>query len=280
MNALSAENLIFSYTDTPVIQNVTAQLNEGEFLGIIGPNGAGKSTLLRLLCAILKPDAGIVQVFEHQINSLRRTDIARMIGFVPQETHFTLNFTVEEVVSMGRFPYLRAFQRKSAHDLDAIEHALAFTEIDQFRMRSVNSLSSGEKQRVVIARALAQKPRILLLDEPTSHLDLHHQYAIMELLMRLNREGLSIAVVHHDLNLAGLYCQRLVLMNNGMVHSQGTPGTLLTLDTIAEVYRTTVTIMKHPHKDVPQIFLHPKGDNNENHQHKNNNSNKRKRRPR
>ncbi len=260
MEAIKAKNIYFSYNTKDVIKNVSFSLEQGEFLGIIGPNGAGKSTILRILCGILRPKTGDIFIFNKDINDIDKKTLAQKIAFVPQETHFALNFPVKDIVLMGRFPYLRAFQRESRKDLEATKHALTYAQVVEFRKRPINSLSSGERQRVVLARALAQEPEILILDEPTSHLDLHHQYAIMELLKKLNTEGMSIIIVNHDLNLASLYCQRLVLMHKGCIFSKGTPQSLINEKTLNDVYKTEVKIIKHPYKNVPQIFFHPKGE--------------------
>ncbi len=260
MKALEAKNITFSYNTTAIIKDITLSLEQGEFLGIIGPNGAGKSTMLRILCGILEPQSGNVLILNKNIRDIDRKNRAQKISFVPQETHFALNFLVEDVVLLGRYPYLSPFQREQREDIEAVEHALAYANVMEFRKRPINSLSSGERQRVVLARALVQQPEILLLDEPTSHLDLHHQYAIMELLRKLNAERLSIITVNHDLNLASLYCQRLVLMHEGTIFSEGSPQSLINGKTLKQVYKTDVKIIKHPLKDVPQIFLNPKGE--------------------
>jgi len=264
MTALQAKNIRFFYNTYPVIDDVSLSLNQGEFLGIIGPNGAGKSTMLRLLSGILRPKNGTVELFGISISNQSHKTIARNISFVPQETHFALNFTVEEIVSMGRYPYQRPFHREDQEDRNAVGNALKVTNTTELRTRTINSLSSGERQLIVIARSLAQSPKILLLDEPTSHLDLYHQHTIMELLERLNKEGIAIAVVHHDLNLASLYCQNLILIHRGKVYAEGAPNTLLNKRNLKEVYGTEVTIVHHPEKNVPQIFLHKKGDHEDN----------------
>ncbi|MBE0433767.1 heme ABC transporter ATP-binding protein [candidate division WOR-3 bacterium] len=259
MTALETKEICFSYDARRVIDNVSLAVESKEFLGIIGPNGAGKSTLLRLMCGILEPESGHVALFGQSLAGQTPRLIAQQVAFVPQETHFALNFTVEDIVLMGRYPYQRPFGRDKAEDIEATDQAINAAGIVDLRKRPVNSLSSGERQRVVLARAIAQTPRILLLDEPTSHLDLLHQYRIMELLSNLNARGLTVAVVHHDLNLASLYCRRLVVMHHGKVHCQGTPGQLLTEKILNEVYGTEVRIIRHPDKDVPQVFLHTEG---------------------
>jgi len=260
MNIIEIQNACFSYNTKQVLHDISFALEQGEFLGIIGPNGAGKSTMLRLICGILKPEKGVIKVFGKNIEQIEPKQLAQKIAFVPQETHFTLDYTVEDIVLMGRYPYLKAFQKENKIDFEARDHGLEFTESQIFRKRTINSLSSGERQRVVLARALAQEPEILVLDEPTSHLDLHHQHAIMELLKKLNKQGMSIIVVNHDLNLASLYCGRLILMHQGKVFKQGSPAELINEKTLKEVYKTDVKVIKHPHKDVPHILLKPEGD--------------------
>ena len=255
MNAIEARNIRFSYNASEVIKNVSLAVAQGEFVGIIGPNGAGKSTMLRILCGILRPKLGATFIFGNNITSFNPRNLAQQIGFVPQETHFSLNYMVEDIVLMGRYPYLHAFQKEGKKDFEVMERALQSAEVFEFKNRTINSLSSGERQGVVIARALAQEPKILILDEPTSHLDLHHQFTIMELLKKLNGQGLSIIIVNHDLNLASLYCQRLVLMHYGEIYSQGTPQLIIDEKILKAVYGTEVKIISHPNKKIPQILL-------------------------
>lgn len=255
MKSIITDNVSFSYRAQRVLKNVSLEFSEGDFAGIIGPNGAGKSTLLRLVCRILRPERGTILLFGDDIARLSGKHIAQHIAFVPQETHFSLNFTVEDVVWMGRYPYLNPFQRERAKDRDAVDRALRAAQVHTFRQRQVNTLSSGERQRVIIARALAQAPRILILDEPTSHLDLLHQHVIMDLLDSLNRSGMSIVVVNHDINLASLYCRRLILIHEGEVFAQGPPASIINEQTLKQIYQTDVAIIRHPQKNVPQVFL-------------------------
>jgi len=255
MNALEVKNLDFSYDGQPVLRDVSFVLREGEFLGIIGPNGAGKSTLLRLLSRIIEVQRGEILVQGRKTRDLDRRDLARRIGFVPQETHFALDFSVADIVLTGRYPYLNPFQSESSRDREIMEQALAEAGVAEFKNRPVNTLSSGERQRVVIARALCQQPKILLLDEPTSHLDLHHQTGIMGLLRKLNDQGISIVIVNHDLNLAALYCRRLILLDRGKIRSDGTPTELLDEKLLRKVYQSEVRVIRHPDRDVPQVLL-------------------------
>ncbi len=255
MNAIETRELNFSYNGETVIKNITCAVRQGEFLGIIGPNGAGKSTLLRLFCRMLKARSGRIAVFERDINTYSGRELARQIGFVPQETIFSLNFTVEEIVLMGRYPHLKAFERAGASDLRIMEQAIADAGIDSFRQRPVNDLSAGERQRVVLARALCQQPKILLCDEPTSHLDLRHQAGIMDLLKKLNDQGLSVIMVNHDLNLTSRYCRRLLLMARGAIRADGPAEELINETLLREVYQTGLRVIRHPDQKVPQVLL-------------------------
>lgn len=254
---LQLNSISFKYDSTAVLSDISFDLNPGQFLGIIGPNGAGKSTLLRICGGILKTIEGSIKLNNvdlHRIDSKKR---ARTIAFVPQETFFALDFTVEEIVLMGRYPYTRPFQVETRNDLEVMERALELADLMELRQRPIKSLSSGEKQRAVIARALCQEPNILLLDEPTSHLDLQHTRAIMDLLTRLNHEGISIIAVNHDLNLASLYCRELILLYKGKMHAAGTPRELMNEKIIKQVYQTSVDVVKHPDTGQPQIFMRP-----------------------
>lgn len=260
MNALAAHTISFTYEKEEVIKNISLTLQQGAFLGIIGPNGAGKSTLLRLLCGILKPQHGSVELFGVPLHSIGTKQRAQQIAFVPQETHFSLNFTVEDIVHTGRYPYLKAFQKETQKDSDAVNQAFEYARLHTFKKRPINTLSSGERQRVVIARALAQEPDVILLDEPTSHLDLHHQHAIMELLTDLHQRDISIITVNHDINTASLYCQHLFLMHQGSVYREGPPHSIIRENILNEVYGVKVKVIDHPSRNTPQVLQQPKGD--------------------
>lgn len=258
MHALKTENITFAYNHSAIVlKDINLTITQGEFLGIIGPNGAGKSTLLKILCAILKPQQGIIHIFEKPLQQMTHKERATLIAFVPQETHFTLNFTVEEIVNLGRYPYLKPFQKLGSQDQAAIEQALTDADVIEFRHRPINSLSSGERQRVVLARALAQKPQILMLDEPTSHLDLHHQYRIMELLATLNQTGLTIIIVHHDLNLTSLFCRQIIIMHQGAIFAQGPVRKLINEQILKKIYNLDLQVIKTPQTNLPQILFKP-----------------------
>lgn len=255
MSAVDVQGLSYRYAEKDVLHNVALALREGLFVGIIGPNGAGKSTLLRIIGGILRNYQGRVRVFGQDLKGRKPRELARQLGYVAQEAHFSLNFTVEEIVALGRFPYLKPFQRLTREDRAAVSRALEHAGLGELRKRAINNLSSGERQRTVIARAIAGSPRLLLLDEPTSHLDLHHQYAIMSLLKSLNDRGTSVVVVNHDLNLASQYCQHLVLMNGGRIFAEGAPAAIITEEIVRRVYQVESVIVRHPDRNTPQVLL-------------------------
>lgn len=257
MKALYAINDISGgYGVIPVIKKVSFNIQRGDFLGIIGPNGSGKSTLLRLMSRALLPQCGELLLEGSPVKELRLKEFCRKVAFVPQETLINFSFSAEEIVLMGRIPHLKRLQTETKYDLAAAQKALALTDTLNLRQRPINELSAGERQRVIIAKALAQEPFLLILDEPTSHLDIGHQARIMNLLRQLNRkEELSIVIVLHDLNLASEYCRRLILLNEGMIFKQGAPEEVLTYQNIEEVYKTVVVADKNPISKKPFILL-------------------------
>lgn len=255
MKVYDIEDISFSYLEEPVIRGVAFDITDGELFGIIGPNGAGKSTLLRILGRVLEARSGRVFLMEKSIESYDPRELARLVAFVPQETHFGLDFTALEVVKMGRYPHLPMLALGDERDTTSVDQAVSSADIAALTGRMVNSLSSGERQRVIIARALAQRPKVLLLDEPTSHLDLKHQFEIMELLKRLNQAGLTVVLVSHDLNLASLYCSRILLMQGGRVEAIDRPEKIVSREWLAKVYGIDPEIVLHPKQGKPQILL-------------------------
>ncbi len=245
-----------SYGATKVLNGLTFSIERGSFTGIIGPNGSGKSTLLRCISRVLKPARGAVLLDEQNLYSLGSRDVARRMAVVPQETAVNFSFTVEEVVMMGRSPHLNRFQREGEKDIEITVRAMEMTNTGHLADRLITAISGGERQRVIIAKALAQEPEIILLDEPTSHLDINHQVEILSLLQRLNKEKrLTIVSVFHDLNLAAQYCDGLILMQKGRVFTMGKPEDVLTAGNIKDVYGANVLIRKHPVTGRPAVLL-------------------------
>src|SRR4051812_33402601 len=246
---LEAANVSFAYrTGTALVVNeVSLTVAPGELVGILGPNGSGKTTLLKMLAGTLTPTAGTIQFDGRPLSSWKRRDLARRIALVPQETHAPFDFTVLDIVLMGRFPHLGAFALEGPDDLAIAKQALASTGASVFEERPFATLSGGEKQRVVIASALAQSPELLLLDEPTASLDLGHQLDVQLLLATLNRDsGVTMALSTHDLNLAAGLCRDLVLVRDGRVIAQGPTEDVLTRETVRALYGVDADITRHP----------------------------------
>jgi iron complex transport system ATP-binding protein len=230
----------------PVLQHVSAELGRGQILGILGPNGSGKTTLLRLLSGTRLPTSGDVLLDETPLRRFSRRALAQRIAVVPQETQLAFDYTVMEMVLMGRHPHLGLFQIEGPADIEIARDALRATGTADLETRQFNTLSGGEKQRVVIASALAQSSDILLLDEPTASLDLGYQLEVTSLLQRLNRQrGVTIAVSTHDLNFAASICQRLVMLRAGRVLANGPTPEVLTPDRVRALYDVTVDVQVH-----------------------------------
>ena len=255
-NLLNVTNLFGGYSDVNVIKDISFEIKRGEFLGIIGPNGSGKSTLLRLMSHVLTPQKGSIEFEHNDTRKMRLKEFCRKIAFVSQDTLISFSFSVWEIVLMGRIPHLKRLQFETKNDIKIAENALKLTDSFQFKDKKINQLSAGERQRVIIAKALAQEPILLFLDEPTSHLDIGHQIQILDLLKRLNKQAdLTIVIVLHDLNLASEYCNRLILLNEGEIFKEGTPHDVLTYQNIEAVYKTIVVVNKSPISSKPSVTL-------------------------
>jgi len=255
---LEVRNLLCGYDSKFFLQNINFNIKHGEIVGIIGPNGSGKTTLLRAITGILKPGQGLILVEEKNIARIELKELAKKVAVVPQ--NFDIEFiTVEEFVLLGRIPHFGKFQFfETQKDEEVARKAMLLTDTHKLKDRFLSETSGGEKQLVLIAKALAQEPKLLLLDEPTSHLDITHQVVVLDLVKRLNRDfGLTVCMVLHDLNLASEYCDRLLLLNNGSIHKSGTPKEVLTYQTIEEVYKTVVIVKENPVTHKPYIFLVP-----------------------
>lgn len=240
----------------PVVNDVSLSLEKGEFVGLIGPNGSGKSTLLRLVTHVLVPDKGRTVLAGRDIRTMPRKEFARQVAFVSQDTTINFSYKVREIVLMGRIPHLGQLELETKKDFAIAESALKLTGTLHLKDKEIDSLSAGERQCVIIAKALAQEPSLLFLDEPTSHLDIGHQIKILDLLKKLNQENnLTIAIVLHDLNLASEYCDRLVLLDKGTIVTQGAPEAVLTYPNIETVYNTVVVVDKNRVSGKPNVVL-------------------------
>jgi iron complex transport system ATP-binding protein len=240
--ALSLDNVTFGYRREPIVQQVSLRLAAGDMVGLLGPNGAGKSTLLKLATGILRPSQGSVTLQGQNIRRLSQVEIARRVAVVPQDFTVQFAYTVRQIVELGRMPHMGALGVTRATDRAAIDAALADTSTDQLADRVFNELSGGERQRVLVALALAQDAGIVLLDEPTAHLDIKHQIEVLELLRRLNsKRGLTVLAALHDLNLAARYFPRLVLFRRQIV-ADGPPAHVLNGTLLSEIYGTPVRV--------------------------------------
>lgn len=259
MTAWRCEAVAFRYPDTatPAIAGVSAEIASGACTGIIGPNGSGKSTLLRLLLGILRPDGGTALFRGRPARDWSRAALAREVGVVPQGEEIVFPLTVRELVAMGRYPHMGAWRREAARDRAAIEEAMERCDLAALQERPISTLSGGERQLARLARALAQQPTALALDEPTVALDIRHEMTIFELLRDLGRRGVTVLLVTHHLNLAARYADRLVLLANGRVAAEGTPDQVLRQETVARIYGWPVEIAPYrgpgPDAGAPQV---------------------------
>ncbi|HHT62539.1 MAG: ABC transporter ATP-binding protein [Bacillota bacterium] len=240
---LQVENLSFAYDQKPIIEDICLNVKEGEFVGLIGPNGSGKSTVLKNIYRALQPDAGIVMLDGRDLFKLTHKQAAKKIGVVGQENVLPFDFTVEEIVAMGRSPHKKLFDGDSPKDKEIVRSSLEYLGIEDMSQRNYLHLSGGEKQRVLIARAIAQETNILILDEPTNHLDIGYQLQILDLVKNLQ---VTVLTAIHDLNIAAMYCDRLYVLKEGRIYTTGTPEEVLTPEIIFEVYGIKADVSIHP----------------------------------
>ncbi|HHW08516.1 MAG TPA: heme ABC transporter ATP-binding protein [Firmicutes bacterium] len=262
---LNVAGVEFSYHADPVLSGIAFQAQSGEVIGIAGPNGSGKSTLIHVISRALAPRYGQVALDDQLINQLSQLELARRMAVVHQQESVAFDFTVRDVVLMGRLPYLKRFSKESAADMAMAEKAMSEVGIRHLAERSIFQLSGGERQRVAIARALTQDTPILLLDEPTASLDIKYQVQTLELLQALAASGRLIIVVLHDLNLAAQYCHRLLLLHQGRIVKAGPPAEVLQSDLIQEVYGIAVGVIPHPQTGRPVIIPLTKSTTSSNH---------------
>ena len=242
-----------SFGSAHILKGVDLHVGDKEFIGVIGPNGSGKSTLLKCIYRVLQPDKGAVLLDEKALNSYSVRESARKMAVVAQHNYYNFEFSVSEVVLMGRSPHKRAMERDNAEDYRIVREALKTVGMSEFENRSFSTLSGGEQQRIILARALAQKTPCLILDEPTNHLDIKYQLQLMDIVKGLN---LTVISAIHDLNIAAMYCDRLLVVKKGVVVNSGTPEEVLTPEFIREVYEIDADVIKDDSGDM-HILYHP-----------------------
>lgn len=253
---LSVRSLNLAYDHKVVLHDFNLELACGELVGLIGPNGSGKTSLIRALSGVLPATSGEIMIQGQALASLSEGERARHIAVVPQSAMLPPAFSVFECVALGRTPHLSWLGKLGAQDLEHVQAAMRATEIETLGQRRAGELSGGEQQRVLLARAIAQDCPILLLDEPTAHLDLHHQVALLELMRRLAREKqLAVLVAMHDLNLASLYADRLVLLVEGRLRASGAPSEVLTAEILQAAYQVPLQVHPNPRHGSPWVVL-------------------------
>lgn len=248
-----------NYGGVRVLSDIGFEVAKGECFGIIGPNGSGKTTLLKLMSGLEKPDAGEIDFAGRPVGSFRRKELARRLAVLQQDALPPVGFTVREVVRMGRYPYQNWLGEERGGE-ERVEEALELLGVAAFADRPVERLSGGERQRVALAKAVAQHPEALLLDEPTTYLDIGYQIQLMDAIRAWQRkEALTVVAVLHDLNLAAMYCDRLLLLSGGRPVCVGTPAEVLTAERVRKVYGAAATVLPHPTSGAPQLLLEPGG---------------------
>jgi iron complex transport system ATP-binding protein len=251
---LSLQDVYFGYRDETVLRGLSFSVEEGEIFGVVGPNASGKTTMIRLMDGLLTPRRGSILLRGEDLRNLSRRKIASQVAVVPQEHHLLFPFKVMEVVLMGRFPHIPPLGFEGTRDHDVAMEALRKTRCHHLKDREINELSGGERQLVFIARALAQEPKLLLLDEPTVHLDFRHQLEFMDVIIALNRlEGVTVVWVSHDINLAAMSCDRILLLHGGRNFALGRPSEVLTPENLHALFGRRVRVDLNPHLGAPQV---------------------------
>lgn len=249
---LTAKNISLTLNEKPILNNMDIHVRNQEFVGLLGPNGSGKSTFLKSIYRTMKPDVGWISLANQDIYQLPPRKVAQQMAVVRQETAIEFDFTVREMVMMGRFPHKSALQQDTKQDEQLVYETLAQVGMQDFAERSFTTLSGGEKQRVLIARALAQQAKFLVLDEPTNHLDIHSQLQIMAILKKL---GCTVLTALHDLNIASVYCDRIYLVKSGEIVASGTPSEIFQPPLIRKVFGVECEVSIHPRTLKPHIVF-------------------------
>ena len=243
---VSAREVTFAVEAAKLLDAVSLRADKGQLVGLIGPNGSGKSTFLHTIAGLLRLQSGAVSLSGRDLSDMSAKEVASGLALVPQIAPYTHGFTSMELVLMGRYPHLGRFQVEGQEDDSIARHAMRLTETERYAERTLDTMSGGERQRVFVSRALAQQPKVLLLDEPTSNLDVLHQLKVFELVRRLVDDGLTAIAAIHDLNLAARYCDRMVLLSEGRVLAEGTPEDVLVQDTMREAFGVESSVYRDP----------------------------------
>ena len=255
---LRLEGVRIGYGGREVVRGISLEVGRGEMVGVVGPNGAGKSTIIKGISGVLPLMGGRIYINGRDMKEMGRREVARLVGVVPQNPQIPPAFTGLEFVLLGRTPHLGLLRFEGRRDIERSMRAMELTGSSHLAMRRMGEISGGERQRILIARALSQEPQILLLDEPTAHLDINYSVEILSLIKSLSREGLAVLVAIHDLNLASLFCDRIILIKDGTLFSEGKPEDVLIPENLKKVYGVEVAVLKNPVNGSPLIFPFPK----------------------
>lgn len=251
---LQIDNIHFAYRGQKILDGLTMHVGDGEIVGLVGPNGAGKTTLLRLVSGVLEPDAGWIVIGRADVATVSSGERAKLVAVVPQDPQLPLSFRVLDLVMMGRNPHLRLLQWEGEDDLETASRAMSLTNVEHLADRTLQTLSGGERQRAVVAMALAQEAPLLVMDEPTSSLDLSHQTSVLDMIADVqDKRGGAVLIAMHDLTLAAQYCDRLVMLSQGRAFAEGPPGDVLTAENVGAVYDTEVFVLSHPTEGTPVV---------------------------
>ncbi len=255
---LDIDDICCKYGSYNVLKEIKLSINKGDFVSIIGPNGSGKSTLLKTITRFVRPVKGVIFIDNINIFNFSDKQFAKKIGFVSQNYHFNFDFTVEDIILMGRNPHLNLLEKEDLKDYKIIEDAMILTDTLKFKDKKITQLSGGETQRVLIARALAQEPEILILDEPISHLDINYKFEILELLKTMNQEkNITIIIALHDINLASYYSEKIILLKEGSIFAAGEPEDIINKRNLKNVFNVDSDVTVHPVTNKPYITFVP-----------------------
>ncbi|NKQ19542.1 ABC transporter ATP-binding protein [Brevibacillus laterosporus] len=247
------------YGNQSVLQQVSIEIRAGEWLGIIGPNGSGKSTLLSLMSRAETPSAGQILVYGKDIKSYGRKKLSQHMAVLQQETIPAIHYTVQEVVEMGRFPYQSWWGTETEDSGPFIDSIMDRLQLKKLANKRLDQLSGGQRQRAALAKLMAQSPSIVLLDEPTTYLDIHYQVQFMDVVQEWQQDcGVTVVSVLHDLNLASLYCDRIIVLHDGRISAEGTPTEMMTTKRLSDVFQVNTAIVPHPKTERPQVLVCPK----------------------